>query len=70
MLPLTRTAGLHAGRLLAHLRDQGRPIDVRDAMQAGICLDAGLPLVTRNPGHFDRVQGLSVRSPEEMIGLR
>ena len=66
LLPLNRTAGLRAGRLLANLREQGRPIDVRDAMQAGICLDAGLVLVTRNRSHFDRVEGLRVRSPEEI----
>lgn len=37
---------------------------MRDAMQAGICLEAGAPLVTRNVRHFARVPGLQVVGPE------
>jgi predicted nucleic acid-binding protein len=33
-------------------------------MQAGICLEAQLPLVTRNRGHFDRVDALEVVEPD------
>jgi hypothetical protein len=36
---------------------------MRDAMQAAICLDAELPLVTRNARHFERVEPLEVSSP-------
>ncbi len=45
-LPLSRTAALRAGSLLRELRAAGAAIDVRDALQAGICLGAGLTLVS------------------------
>jgi len=63
-LSLTPSAGVRGGETLAGLRQGGDGIDIRDAMQAGICLDANRPLVTRNRRHFDRVPGLSVVSPE------
>jgi tRNA(fMet)-specific endonuclease VapC len=63
-LPLTLGAGVRGGEALANLRRSGNGIDIRDALQAGICLDANRPLVTRNRRHFDRVPGLSVVSPD------
>jgi predicted nucleic acid-binding protein len=62
-LMLTREAALRAGALLRELRASGSAIDVRDAMQAGICLQADAPLVTRNVRHFARVPGLQVTEP-------
>lgn len=62
-LILTREAGLLAGSLLRELRAAGEGIDVRDAMQAGICLNARAPLITRNAAHFARVEGLNVMAP-------
>jgi tRNA(fMet)-specific endonuclease VapC len=64
-LPLTRRAGLTAGALLTELRAEGLEIGMRDAMQAGICLEADLPLVTRNARHFERVAGLQAVHPDE-----
>jgi predicted nucleic acid-binding protein len=52
------------GGLLCELRAAGAGIDIRDAMQAGICLHAGVPLVTRNIRHFATVPGLEVTEPE------
>ena len=66
-LMLTREAAVRAGRLLRELRGVGAGIDVRDAMQAGICLEAGAPLITRNIRHFARVPGLQVTQPGESI---
>jgi tRNA(fMet)-specific endonuclease VapC len=66
-LALTRKAGLRAGALLGELRRDGAPIDVRDAMQAGICLEAGATLVTRNVSHFERVLGLLISLPAEAL---
>ncbi len=63
VLALTRSAALRAGGLLRELRDEGRGLDVRDALQAGICLDADLSLITRNRSHFERVPGLRVIEP-------
>jgi tRNA(fMet)-specific endonuclease VapC len=67
-LPLGRRAGLRAGALVHDLRATGRDIGMRDAMQAAICLEAELPLVTRNARHFERVGGLEVVRPEGWTG--
>ena len=66
LLGLTRKAGLRAGSLLGELRRAGATIDVRDAMQAGICLEADATLVTRNVSHFERVSGLRVSAPADV----
>lgn len=67
-LMLTREAAVRAGGLLRELRAAGAGIDVRDAMQAGICLEAGAPLITRNIRHFARVPGLQATEPGEAGG--
>jgi predicted nucleic acid-binding protein len=67
VLTLTRKAGLRAGTLLAELQRRGIGIDVRDAMQAGICLETGATLVTRNVAHFERVHDLRLSHPAELI---
>jgi len=64
-LVLTPRGGLLGGEALARLRGDGRGIDVRDALQAGVCLDADLALVTRNVRHFERVPGLRVLRPSD-----
>jgi tRNA(fMet)-specific endonuclease VapC len=64
-MPLGRRAGLRAGALLAGLRSSRQEIGMRDAMQAAICLEAELPLVTRNTRHFERVEQLDVIHPDE-----
>lgn len=66
LLTLTRKAGLRGGALLSSLRQEGAAIDVRDAMQAGICLESGAQLVTRNTSHFERVPGLRISHPTEL----
>lgn len=65
LLTLTRRAGLRGGALLRELREHGEAIDVRDAMQAGICLEANAPLVTRNLSHLARVPKLQVSDPAD-----
>lgn len=62
-LMLTRAAAVRAGGVLRELRAAGAGIEIRDAMQAGICLQAEAPLVTRNIRHFARVPGLKVTEP-------
>jgi tRNA(fMet)-specific endonuclease VapC len=66
-LLLTRRAALCGGGLLRELRTVGAGIEIRDAMQAGICLDARAPLVTRNVRHFTRVPGLEVVEPQHWL---
>jgi tRNA(fMet)-specific endonuclease VapC len=67
LLTLTRKAGLRGGALLGELRRNGEAIGVRDAMQAGICLETGATLVTRNVSHFERIPGLRLSRPGELI---
>jgi predicted nucleic acid-binding protein len=62
-LEMTRDAALRAGVLLRELRSSGTEIGMRDAMQAGICLEARAALVTRNVRHYARVPGLVVMEP-------
>jgi tRNA(fMet)-specific endonuclease VapC len=66
-LSLTRSSGLRAGELMRELREAGQAIEVRDAMQAAICLEERAPLVTRNARHFTRVPGLTVLSPDRAL---
>lgn len=65
-LPLSRASGLRAGSIMRELRESGETIDVRDAIQAGIALEAGVPLVTRNLRHFTRVPDLVVVHPDQV----
>ena len=67
-LSLSRSAALRAGALLHELRAGGSALEIRDAMQAGICVDAGTPLITRNRRHFERVGGLELVDPAEWLG--
>ncbi|MGH2764260.1 MAG: type II toxin-antitoxin system VapC family toxin [Thermoleophilaceae bacterium] len=64
-LPLDRRAGTRAGAMLQGLRARGQDIGMRDAMQAAICLEADLPLVTRNARHFERIDQLDALHPDE-----
>ena len=66
-LMLTRETGLRAGALLRELRAVGAGLEMRDAMQAGICLEAGATLVTRNVRHFARVPELRVVEPQDWL---
>ena len=58
---------MRAGALVHDLRTAGSEIGMRDSMQAAICLDAGVPLVTRNVRHFERVEGLNVVQPDQWV---
>jgi toxin FitB len=40
-------------------------IDIPDALIAATALEHGIPVMTRNRRHFERVAGLIVRSPED-----
>lgn len=66
-LPLTRSSGVRAGALMRELRSAGESIDVRDAMQAAICLEEDVSLVTRNAGHLARMPGLTVLSTDRAL---
>ncbi|MGA2927360.1 MAG: type II toxin-antitoxin system VapC family toxin [Solirubrobacteraceae bacterium] len=66
-LPLNRSSGLRAGVILRELREAGRPIEIRDAIQAAICIHEAAPLVTNNLRHFARVRDLDAISGEQAL---
>ncbi len=43
-------------------------LQIADAMIAATALERGLPLMTRNRRHFDRVAGLQLQTPHESSG--
>jgi len=61
-LPSDRAAATKAGAITATLADAGQPIDETDVVIAATALVNGLPVVTRNLEHFERIDDLAVRS--------
>jgi len=62
VLPLSLEASETAGEILAGLASYGEGIDYRDAMIAGIVLESGFSLVTRNKKHFARIPKLKLET--------
>ena len=60
VLPLSVSTAERAGNIFATLEKKGRALDFRDAMIAGIALENGLTVVTRNKRDYSRVPGLSI----------
>lgn len=60
--PLDAASSDRAGNVLALLRREGRPIGIVDALIAGIALERGEAVLTRNLRHFGRVPGLRVET--------
>ncbi|MBO8182962.1 MAG: type II toxin-antitoxin system VapC family toxin [Archaeoglobus sp.] len=59
-LKLTEFSAKISGKIVAELERKGKPIDFRDAMIAGIALENGAVVYTRNVEHFKRVEGLKL----------
>ncbi len=60
ILPVDEAAARRHGELKDILRRAGTPLADLDLQIASIALSRGLPLVTHNTGHFDRVPGLAL----------
>jgi len=60
VLDLTQDAAELAAAVNRHLERRGERIGGPDTLIAGTCLDAGVPILTRNARHFERVPGLAV----------
>lgn len=54
--------GKLSGEINADLTKKGKMIDLEDAMIAAIALNAKQPILTRNPEHFERVDGTEVET--------
>ncbi|MEM2941573.1 MAG: type II toxin-antitoxin system VapC family toxin [Thermoproteota archaeon] len=62
VLELNSECSRKSSEILSELLNRGLPVDVRDAIIAGISLTNGYTLVTRNLEHFKRITGLGVES--------
>ncbi len=51
-----------AGRIHGRLENRGEPIGEGDSVVAATAIVTDEPVVTRNVGHFERVEGVEVRS--------
>jgi tRNA(fMet)-specific endonuclease VapC len=60
LLPLTIRSAEKSGLLFGALELKGLPIEFRDSMIAGIALEHGLALVTRNKRDYSRIPGLTL----------
>ena len=60
VLPWTGEAADRYGEIAALLQQTGQPIGVMDTQIAAHALVLGLPLVTHNVRHFNRVPGLKL----------
>ena len=66
-IALTRNAARRAGEYYLQLRSQGRLIGNQDLMLAATAEELGAAVLTRNRGHFSRIAGLEILSPEEVL---
>jgi len=60
VLPITESQVWRAARIDADLNLAGLTIGAADPWIAAAALETGLPVLTRNTGHFDRVPGVQV----------
>ena len=60
LLDFTLESSRRSGEILSELLHRGTPIDLRDAIIAGITIVSEYTLVTRNEKHFRRITGLSI----------
>ncbi len=62
ILPLGWHEAIRAGDILATLQQRGEPIGIEDVLIAATAIENGLTVVTRNLGHFSRIEGLLAES--------
>jgi len=60
VLPLDISAARRAGEVRRELERMGTEIGMADSLIAGIALDHGAILITRNRKHYQRVPGLKL----------
>lgn len=58
--PVTRSVANHYARITRNLRAAGLMIGANDLWIAAASLDLGFPLVTGDPNHFGRVDGIQL----------
>lgn len=64
VLPFDRGAADRAAREGLKFRNEGQTLPMADLAIAGICLELGASLLTRNRRHFQRIKGLRLEEVE------
>ena len=67
LLPLTTEVALIAGELYTTLKAKGRLVGNEDLFLAATALEIGVPVLTLNRKHFERVPDLEVLDPAEVV---
>ncbi|MFQ5752854.1 MAG: type II toxin-antitoxin system VapC family toxin [bacterium] len=60
ILDLNAGCGKEAGQMLMKFRKQGKQVDWRDTLIAGICIYHSLPLLSDNVKHFEKFEKLKL----------
>ncbi|MDD1778989.1 MAG: type II toxin-antitoxin system VapC family toxin [Candidatus Helarchaeota archaeon] len=61
ILPFGRKEAIQAAKILGALINQGKPIEFRAGLIAGIALSNGITtILTKNLDHFSRIEGVKV----------
>ncbi len=68
VLPFDAEAARHSAEIWRTLQATGQLIGLPDTLIAGTCLAFGLPLLTRNSKHYQRIEQLTLKSPTELNG--
>jgi predicted nucleic acid-binding protein len=67
VLDFDQESSFEAGHILAELRKKGTPIEIRDLFVGCVCKVGGIPLITRNLRHYNRINGLEVMTPQQAL---
>lgn len=62
IISLSKDGAKHAGDVRRALEQKGETIGMAGSLIAGICLETDAILMTRNRRHFERVEGLKLKS--------
>ena len=63
ILAFTRDSAKKAAEKGAELRLKGALVDIRDLLNASICLTKKIPILTKNKAHYERIPELMVLTP-------
>jgi len=60
ILSFDSSSANQAASIAADIQTSGKSIEIRDLFNAGICISADIPVLTRNKSHYERVKGLKL----------
>ena len=66
-IALTHEAARRAAAFYVHLKRRGQLIGNQDLMLAATAMELGTAVVTRNLSHFERIDGLEILSPQQVL---